>query len=142
MQFVKKGDILVVRLFRDEDVITSIKEALKKSRFQNGVIVSGIGMLKDVELRVFKGKGEYATKRFKGDMELVSFSGNIVRSKDDFILHIHSILADHNYRCVGGHFGEGKVAVTLELFIMSVPVKLYRKVESDTGLNGLFVTNT
>ncbi|MCX7958421.1 MAG: DNA-binding protein [Deltaproteobacteria bacterium] len=139
MQYVKKGNLLVIRLFRDEDVINEIKTALKKSGFKNGVILSGIGMLEDVELRVFKGKGKYAVKKFRKDWELVSFSGNIVKTKDDYILHIHSSIADHQYRCFAGHFGGAKVAVTLELFVMSVPVKLLRKTESDTGLTGLFL---
>ncbi len=139
MQYTKKGNLLVVRLFKDEDVLESIKNVLKKTKFKNGVILSGIGMLKDIELRVFKGKGTYATKLFKKDWELVSFSGNIVRSNEDYILHIHSAIADHSYRCFAGHFGGAKVAVTLELFILSVPVKMMRKTEPDTGLTGLFL---
>lgn len=139
MQYTKKENLLVVRLFKDEDVLESIKEVLNKTKFKNGVILSGIGMLKDIELRVFKGKGKYATKLFKKDWELVSFSGNIVNSGNDYVLHIHSAIADHNYRCFAGHFGGAKVAVTLELFILSVPVKMMRKTEPDTGLTGLFL---
>lgn len=139
MQLIKKRDLLVVRLFKDEDVFKSIKQSLIKSKFENGVILSGIGMLKDIELRVFKGKGRYATKIFKGGYELVSFSGNIVRTSNDYILHIHSAIADHKYRCFAGHFGGAKVAVTLELFIREVPVKIYRRIEEETGLTGLFI---
>ncbi len=139
MQYKKSKGILVVRLFKNEDVIESIKAALRLSRVENAVVVSGIGMLRDVELRVFKGKGKYASKVFKDDMELVSFSGNIIKSDNDYILHIHSTIADHKYYAYGGHFGRGKVAVTLELFIMEVHQKLYRKVEPDTGLTGMFL---
>lgn len=139
MQYVKKSNIMAIRLFKDEDVINSIKNILRETGLKYGIILSGIGMLKDVELRVFKGKGKYATKVFKKDWELVSFSGNIVKSDNDHILHIHSIIADHSYKCYGGHFGNGKVAVTLELFVLEVPIRLYRKVEPDTGLTGLFL---
>ncbi len=139
MQFVKKGNILVIRLFKDEDVLDSIKAALNKTGFKNGVILSGIGMLKDIELRVFKGKGKYATKVFRKDWELVSFSGNIVKTDEDYILHIHSAIADHQYKCFAGHFGGAKVAVTLELFVMGLPLKLLRKKEPETGLTGLYL---
>ncbi len=139
MQFVKKGDLLIIRLFKDEDVSAFIKDALRKAKFANGVIVSGIGMLKDIELRVFKGKGKYTTKVFRKDWELVSFSGNIVRTEKDYILHIHSAIADHNYKCFAGHFGGAKVAVTLELFILGVPAKLIRRLEPETGLTGLYL---
>ncbi len=139
MQYIKKGNLLVIRLFKDEDVLQEIKNALIRSRFENGVILSGIGMLKDIEMRVFKGKGKYKIKRFKKDWELVSFSGNIVKTDKDYIIHIHSAIADHKYKCFAGHFGGAKVAVTLELFIMDTPVKLFRKTEEDTGLMGLFL---
>ncbi|MCX7943929.1 MAG: DNA-binding protein [Deltaproteobacteria bacterium] len=139
MQYKKRGNLLIIRLFKGEDVIAEIKKALKKANFDNGVILSGIGMLKDVELRVFKGKGKYSIRSFKGDWELISFSGNIVKTENDYILHIHSAISDHYYKCFGGHFGGAIVAVTLELFIMRVPVKLLRKVESDTGLFGLYL---
>jgi len=139
MQYTKKGNILVVRLFPEEDVLESIKVALRKSGLKNAVIVSGIGMLRDIELRVFVGKGKYKSKVFKKDWELVSFSGNIVEAEEDYILHIHTAIADHSYKCFAGHFGGGRVAVTLELVIMSLPVKMVRRLEPDTRLTGLFL---
>lgn len=139
MEFKRYKNILIVRLFKDEDLLSSIKVALKESNLKNGVIISGIGMLRDVELKVFKGRGKYANKIFDKDWEVVSFSGNIVKTEDDYVLHIHSAIADHNYRCFAGHLGSARVAVTLELFILDLPVRLYRRIDPETGLAGLFL---
>jgi predicted DNA-binding protein with PD1-like motif len=142
MQYSKKGNILVVRLFPEEDVVESLKQALLKTGIKNAVILSGIGMLRDIELKVYTGKGKYKSKLFKKDYELVSFSGNIVRAEEGHILHIHTAIADHSYRCYAGHFGGGKVAVTLEAVIMDVPIKMVRRLEAGPKLTGLFIEDS
>ena len=132
-------DKLFVRLFPDEDFLSSVEQACREHKVRSAVLVSAVGMLADIELKAFVGNGQYAVSNFTEPMELVAATGTVVRQPDDsYSLHIHAVLADHRANAFGGHLGGGRVKVTSELVFLISDAKLIRRREEATGLMGLF----
>jgi len=132
-------DMLALRLHTGEDLLESLQAACKKAKFGSGVILSGVGMLEEVKLGYFRGRGEgYSEHQFRHPVELVSFSGNVAPADGGkSVFHIHAAIADDEGRCHGGHLLSAKVRYTCEIFIRKLPLELKRKLEEETGLAGL-----
>lgn len=140
MQTSEKDGILFVRLFPGEDVPASLLRACAERGITSGALVSGVGMLREIELGYFnRASGGYDSHRFPEPMELVSLSGNIARDGEGIIIHAHAALADRDARVFGGHLSKGTVAVTAEIVILRAGVPAHRRIEGETGLKGLFL---
>ena len=72
MDFRSKGDDIIIRLHPGEIVPDIIGEISEKCGIETAVIVSGVGMLKDVELSYFVGQGKYESHHFAEPLELIS----------------------------------------------------------------------
>ena len=97
MQVVEDGGTVVVRLHEGEDFFPTLLQALERVGLRHGVILTGVGMLKDFELGWFDHatKG-YAKRTFQQPHELVAMSGTIAVSADDpdtVMPHVHAALA-------------------------------------------------
>ncbi len=137
MEYRDDGRVILIRLHQGEDLIDSLKEIARKCDLKTGVIVSGIGMLKQAELAFFVAAGEYATVFFPEPRELVSLSGNIILQDGDYQMHMHAVLADEKKQTVAGHLSKGKVNVTNEIAILKASIEARRKLDDSTGLMAL-----
>ena len=137
MQTKEKNNVLFLRLFPGEEVTEKIKEACVSNKYKSAVIVSGIGQLVDTKLGYFKEKGEYAPKVFKKPLELLTLSGNICIQGGECLHHIHATLGDDRKVVFGGHFHSGIVKVTAEIVIFKTNVSFERKIDEETGLQGM-----
>ncbi len=137
METRKEGNLIAVRLRQGEDVISSLEKAVGAEPAGLGVLLSGTGMMKDVRLGYFMGKGTYKDNNLSGPREIVSATGNFVNSGGELISHIHVSLADDDSRVTGGHLKEARVHGTGEFFIYMSGIKAERVMEEDTGLKGL-----
>ncbi|MBU1700315.1 MAG: DNA-binding protein [Candidatus Eisenbacteria bacterium] len=137
MDYRSKGDVLFIRLHPGEIVPDILGEISRKAEIETAVIVSGVGMLKDVELSYFVGQGRYESHHFTEPLELISLSGNISRQDDGYIVHAHAALAEPDGRLVGGHLTRGSVWVTNEIMLSRIPIKLLRLEDRETGLRGI-----
>lgn len=81
-----------------------------------GANLGGIGGLTEVELGFWKG-GDYARQILSGNWELLSLQGNISRYEDKPFAHLHASLAGPDLAVRGGHFFDGTVTATAELFL-------------------------
>ncbi len=137
---IKEGKgILGVRLQDGEDLMDSMKTVCKNYKIESGIVLSGIGMLREVEVSYWDGK-EYLTELVKEPVELVSLQGNISTTENDGdpIIHIHVALGTKDHKMIGGHLSGGKVNSTGEVFIQKLEnILLIRKKEKN-GLMGLF----
>ncbi|MCG2826318.1 MAG: DUF296 domain-containing protein [Thermoplasmatales archaeon] len=132
MQFKTESNIVIVRLDDGEDFFESMEKVVKSCEIESGMILSGIGQLKNFELGYFDGK-KYVKKTFEKPMELVSMHGSIAET-----FHIHCTLADEKQRVYGGHLFKGIVSVVNELIILRLTkIKLGRKLDKKTGLKTL-----
>lgn len=78
-----------------------------------GVVVSGIGMVKDPELGFYDGE-KYHVKRFRGAYELVSTQGNIALLEEEPFTHLHVSIAGKDYAVKAGHLFSAEVHVSHE----------------------------
>jgi predicted DNA-binding protein with PD1-like motif len=124
-----------VRLYRDEKVNEALLNFIKEKEIPSGVI-SGIGAVEKVTLGYFdRDKKEYLRREFNDIYEVVSFNGNISYVKGAPFVHAHIILGDINFGTIGGHFFEGSVAVTMEIFVRVFEDKIHRELDDDLQLN-------
>jgi predicted DNA-binding protein with PD1-like motif len=128
---------IVIKLSNNEDLFDSLKIVIESNEIRSGIILSGIGMLKEFELGYFDPDG-YKTRFFSEPHELVSMSGSIAYAKTDtsnLIPHIHCAIADREHQVWGGHLNKAKVNVVNEITILKLSeLKLTRLKNDTTGL--------
>lgn len=141
MRTKEKDNLIVIRLFPDEDVYEKLKEACVKHNVETAIVLSGLGQLKQFQLGYFKEKGHYTLEEFQEPYELLSLTGNISRQGEEYAFHLHAVLGDEKKAVVGGHLSKGKVSVTNEIVLLKTDLKIKRKLEKYTGLKGMFLEN-
>ena len=137
MQSTEKKNIVFARLFLGEDVNKELIELCKKHRIDSGVILSGIGQFEKVELGYFKCKGDYSHEVFEKPLEVLSLTGNICKTGDEYILHIHAVLSDDKKNAFGGHFINAIVSITGEIVILKTNILFKRETDEQTGLKNM-----
>ena len=94
MSFAKEGNLIVFRFEDGKDVIKSLKRITKEHKIQSGIILNGIGMLRNFEISFYsREKASYVTNKFNEPVELLSLSGNISLRNDETFFHLHVALA-------------------------------------------------
>ncbi|MFH1502040.1 MAG: PPC domain-containing DNA-binding protein [Candidatus Eisenbacteria bacterium] len=137
MEYRDSDNIIFVRLHQGDDLFDSLRGVAGKCGLRVGVVVSGIGMLKQAELAYFVSSGRYAPVLFPEPLELVSLTGNIIFQDDEYHMHLHAVLADEEKQTVAGHLSNGKVNVTNEIVILKTSVRARRALDEKTGLMAL-----
>ena len=126
----------MVRLQDGEDVFECLESACRKHGVESGVILWGIGMLRDFELGIYAPTG-YARKRFEGRHELIAFHGSIAMGSDPKF-HIHAAGAGPDLRVIGGHLFRATCCVMNEICLERFDrLHLRRKHNPVTNLNEL-----
>jgi predicted DNA-binding protein with PD1-like motif len=140
MQSQEKENLIIARFFPGENVFEQLKEVCLKYNLKTGVVISGIGQLVSFELGFFKEKGNYMNQKFESPFEMLSLNGLVsLNNNGGYDFHLHSTLSGSEKNTVGGHFIDGVVSVTLELAILKSEITINRKIEEETGLNGLIL---
>lgn len=139
MKSNEMNNIILIRLFPDEDVNEQIRKACRLHDVKTAFVLSGIGQLKQVQLGFFKEKDDYTQETFNKHLEILSLSGNICKHNKDYILHLHIVLGDKKKNTVGGHFLEGKISIAGEIVLLKTSINFYRKLDNKTGLKALVI---
>ena len=139
MQSKEKDGLILVRLFPGEDIYQALKEACQKHRVETAVVLSGVGQLKQFTLGYFKEKGDYTPEEFEKPHELLSLTGSISKQGDDYNFHLHVALGNEAKKVVGGHLIKGVVETTNEIVLLTTDLKVKRRLEESTGLQGMFL---
>ncbi len=135
MKYIKKDNKYLIRLFKDEDLITKLEEFASTENLKGGML-KGIGALKDVELGFYHlNEKHYDRKTFNDEYELLSLDGNLSFLNGKPFFHIHTVLGCADFSCVGGHLFSAKVAVTTELYFLPLDIKVEREMDEEIGLN-------
>jgi hypothetical protein len=124
---------IVVRLEDGED----IHERLQSLGLTAGVIVSGIGMLRDVTLSYWNGH-EYVQHRVEGPAELLSLQGNFSLKDDEPFVHMHAVLGLEDGSVRGGHLMNATVNETNEIVVRKIPGVVMERQPEPSGLYGLY----
>jgi predicted DNA-binding protein with PD1-like motif len=130
----REGNLLLVRLSDGEDLEESLKQALREEKIHSGVVIGGVGMVRNAALSFYVGKGEYETVPVQLPAELCALSGNISTMDGEIVTHLHVTVAKQGGAAVAGHFSAGEVNMTAEIAVMAVQQTLTRKVDPETGL--------
>lgn len=139
MQTKEENNLVFIRLFPEEDIYEKLKEICRKHQIETAVVICGLGQLRQFQLGYFKEKGNYTPEEFQEPHELLSLVGNISKQGDEYNFHLHAVLGDENKNTVGGHLIKGKVSVTNEIVLLKTDLKINRKLEKNTGLQGMFL---
>ncbi|APT75204.1 DNA-binding protein [Marinitoga sp. 1137] len=121
-------DILFIRLDDGEKIFESIYEIFEKENIVSGIVLNGIGMLKDFEIGWFN----ISTKKYEKEFisvphELITTNGNISLNKNAPFAHLHVALGGPSRSVIGGHLFNGTVCNTIEMFVKILNIKLYRE---------------
>lgn len=130
------GDAVIAKLDDGDDLFASIKALATEHRIQNGMIMWGIGMLRDFEIGYFNGK-EYERARYLEPMELLALHGSYAGDSEPQ-LHLHVAAAGREHEVVGGHLFRATVAVLNELCVRRLTrTTLSRELNLRSGLKEL-----
>ncbi len=134
MKWVKNKDFYQLRLSRNEEIIGTLIEFVKKKRIKSGLIL-GLGAGSKFVLGYYDlNHRVYRRRQFRGEYEICSLVGNIAWENDEPICHIHILISNQRFLTFGGHLFSGKTAATCEIVILPGAKKLTRRLESATGL--------
>jgi uncharacterized protein len=129
------GNIWAMRIMRGEEIVGSILDFATEEKVVSG-IVTMIGAASDVELGFYDiERKEYQWKKFAGDHEIVSATGNITLLHEKPFLHLHAVIGDKEFRTFGGHVKQAFAGATTEVIIRVGELPLHRAMDSDIGLN-------
>lgn len=121
-------------LERGENVLDSLTQCATAAQLQGGMI-SGLGAIEDPELGYFDlKKSTFVRRRFAGMFEVLAVSGNFSRDRKELTTHVHVSLGRSNFRVIGGHLLDAKVAITIELFIVPLGEMPVRTMNPELGL--------
>jgi hypothetical protein len=126
-----------LRLDGGEEIV----EALRAFAAAHGVragSISAIGALGEAELGVFvPGRRDYVRRRFHGDHEILSLTGNFSELDGEPFPHCHVVIAAEDFVARGGHLFRGVVTVTCEVQVVTDPGALRRVRRPELGFNPL-----
>jgi uncharacterized protein len=124
---------------KGDEVRQGLLEFANTNRFADAHL-TGIGAFSEVTLGFFDPRQKtYKQKTYKkidvnGQVEVLSFIGNIVQGDGKPRLHAHVVVGKSDGTAHGGHFLGGRVWPTLEIVISEMPVHLRRTQDEESGL--------
>lgn len=138
MEKSRKGDLLVLRFSDGDDLLEELEAALRQEGISSGIVLGGVGMVKNAGLSFYRGRGKYETVPVDGEAELCSLNGNISTLDDQIVIHLHAVVGLKGGNALGGHVSSAKVNMTAEIAVLATQQKLKRVIDPETGLRKLF----
>jgi uncharacterized protein len=119
---------------KNDEVRKQLLEFANTNRFADAHLTA-IGAFSEVKLGFFdRQQKNYKTIPLNEQVEVLSFSGNIVQKDGKPTLHAHVVVGKSDGTAHGGHFLEGRVWPTLEMIVSEMPVHLRRSHDEESGL--------
>ena len=119
---------------KNDDVRDMLLEFANANRFGDAHL-SAIGAFSEVTLGYFdRRRKDYKRIPIAEQVEVLSFSGNIMLEDGKPRLHAHVVIAKADGSAHGGHFLGGRVWPTLEMMLTELPPHLRRAHDEETGL--------
>ncbi len=130
-----EGNYLVIKLQKGENINDSIIDVLEDYGIYSGLVVFGIGMIRDLEIGYWNGK-EYERDKLPIPGEVVSFHGSISSNEPRLHIHVSAALKDHKVK--GGHFFSGVADPLMEIHVLRLEeIVLKREMNEKSGLKEL-----
>ena len=124
-----------ITLDKDEYINQSLLDVSNNENVKSGWI-NGIGAIYDIEIGYFdvKKKG-YVKRKFEEHYELLSLVGNVSIKEGNKFIHTHITFCGTDYKVIGGHLFDAKIAAAGEFLIDSSGFKINRKYNQNIGLH-------
>ena len=123
------------RLRPGDDLFDSIESFVSKNKIQAGCVLSSVGSLTHVTLRLAN-RSDY--NKYEGHFEIVSITGTVSTNGS----HIHIAISDGDGVAIGGHLVSGcKIYTTAEIVLAVFDEVVYKRelLENDSGYEELVV---
>lgn len=147
----RPGRVIVARVKPGSDLLSSLQKIAAEERITSGVIVSGVGLLKQARLRNCKSlPEEYPITdanrtflSFEKPLEILSISGNVTLAEGEPLVHAHLTLSSvegTEITVIGGHLIEGcEVFGFSEFAILELEgVEMVKRFDEETRTLQLF----
>lgn len=116
-----------VRIDPGEPLVRSLADAAARHGINAAVIVSGVGMLSEVEIGFFDAAlDDYRRSTIRGVHDVSSIQGNITMRDGSSIAHVHAVFNDESYKTFSGHVMEAICHITMEVFLSVSPISIRR----------------
>jgi uncharacterized protein len=137
MQRLKDGSRWMLRLDEGQDLFATLAEFAREASVRAGVIISGIGMLRQATIGYWNGR-EYSPHEIQLPHELVALHGSIATVDGAPSLHLHASLSGPDHGTVSGHLMRATVGVLAEIYLETFPDRTFgRPMNESVGLRGL-----
>ena len=135
MNFIKTGNVYVLRLNKGDEILTEIKKLCLSEKIKTAQVM-GLGATNYLEVGFYKNsEKKYYINKFEQDMEIISLIGNITSMNNEPYLHLHICVGDCNGNSFGGHLNKALISITGELFITSYDIDINRYKDEEIGIN-------
>lgn len=135
MEYKRIDNTIIARIDRGESIAEKIQKIATAENIKTAQ-VSGIGAASHLEIGCYQvSKKQYIKHVYDGDFEITSLLGNTSQKDGEFYLHLHINAADEKGTAYAGHFNEGIIGGTCELFINIIDTTIERQYDDETGLN-------
>ncbi len=147
----RPGRVIVARVKPGSDLLRSLQKIVAEEGITSGVIVSGVGLLKQARLRNCKSlPEEYPITdanrtflSFEKPLEILSISGNVTLAEGEPLVHVHLTLSSvegTEITVIGGHLIEGcEVFGFSEFAILELEgVEMVKRFDEETRTLQLF----
>ena len=140
MQVEHETNIYVVKMENGEDLLAMLEKLARDEFIRSGLVIFGIGMIRDFELGFYDGK-EYDFTPFDDPAELVALHGTIATVDKRPSIHLHAGVATDDLSMKGGHLNKATVNGVAEIGIIKLmDVELTRWKNDTTGFYELLVS--
>ncbi len=133
-----EGEMLVIKLDQGEDLYPVIQKAMDSEGMRSGVVVGGIGAIRDFELGYYDLRAKaYLRRRYRADHELLGMRGSASLGADP-PFHVHCSVGRRDLTTRGGHLFRATVAAAAEVYIVGLKKATFgRTYNPSTGLREL-----
>jgi len=137
---MKKTDYgFLLVLDKGEKIIYSLIRFCKEKKFESGAFF-GIGGVRDAELGFYnETKGDYESRSFERQLEVLNISGNIGVLDEEPIIHAHISLGKEDFSTLGGHLIEATANPLLEVHVLADSGKTERIKDKNTILKRIII---
>lgn len=119
MHYCGTEELIALHLEDGEKLHQSILTACKGNNVDSAVIISGLGMVKNVTFGWYTGR-KYIQTTCDDVMELVALSGDVSFKQEGMYPHLHGVFSRPDHSTAGGHILEVTTFRNLEIFLKPI----------------------